>query len=85
MTKKFIVLDVEGMSNKRPYNIGYIVADRYGSIYKKRSVAILSAIIENLNNCEQAKEMTHKNKLRERAKKMRLARLQKINSTFTGE
>ena len=30
-------------------------------------------------------QMTHKNKLRERAKKMRLARLQKINSTFTGE
>lgn len=30
-------------------------------------------------------EMTHKNKLRERAKKMRLARLQKINSVFTGE
>ena len=61
MTKKFIVLDVEGMSNKRPYNIGYIVADRYGNIYKKRSIAILSAIIENLNDCEQAKEMTHKN------------------------
>ena len=61
MTKKFIVLDVEGMSNKRPYNIGQIVADRYGNVYRKRSIAILSAIIENLNNCEQAKEMTHKN------------------------
>ena len=36
MTKeKFIVLDCEGMSGKMPYNIGFIVADRYGKIYKK--------------------------------------------------
>lgn len=60
-SKKFIVLDVEGMSNKRPYNIGYIVADRNGNVFKKRSFAILSTIIENLKDCEQAKEMTNKN------------------------
>ena len=32
--EKFIVLDTEGMSGKIPYNIGFIVADRYGKIYK---------------------------------------------------
>ena len=32
--EKFIVLDVEGMQGKRPYNVGYIMADRYGKIYK---------------------------------------------------
>lgn len=62
--EKFIVLDVEGMSNARPYNIGYIVADRYGKIYKRRSFAFTACIWENIQSClrsGQAVEMTHKN------------------------
>ncbi len=47
-TEKFIILDVEGMSNKRPYNIGYIVADRNDRIYEKRSIAFCECIFENL-------------------------------------
>ena len=35
--ERFIVLDVEGQQTCRPYNVGYIIADRYGKIYKKRS------------------------------------------------
>lgn len=59
--KKFIVLDIEGMSNCRPYNVGYIVGDKKGNIYTENSVALPSCIFENLNNCYHAKEMTHKN------------------------
>jgi len=59
--KKIIILDVEGMSTCKPYNIGYIIADKKGNIYKKRNFAILSCIFENLKNCLTAKEMTHKN------------------------
>lgn len=62
--EKFIVLDVEGMQNKRPYNVGYIVADRNGKIYKRRSFAFLFTIWENI--CEalrvnQAVDMAKKN------------------------
>lgn len=46
--EKFIVLDVEGATGKPPYNIGYIVADRYGKIYKKRSFAFPEYIWENI-------------------------------------
>ena len=59
--KPFIVLDVEGMSTVRPYNIGYIVTDKYGNTYLERSFAILPCIWENLKNCLQAEEMTKKN------------------------
>lgn len=48
--EKFIVLDVEGASNKRPYNIGFIVADRYGRIYKRYSFAFPENIWENIVN-----------------------------------
>ena len=37
--ERFIVLDVEGQQTCRPYNVGYIIADRYGKIYKKRSIS----------------------------------------------
>ena len=58
----FIVLDVEGASNCRPYNIGYIIGDKYGNIYEKRSIAILPCIWENLQNSNAfTKHMTHKN------------------------
>lgn len=62
--ERFIVLDVEGQQTCRPYNVGYIIADRYGKIYKKRSIALPQYFFENINNsirtgiCE---EMHHKN------------------------
>lgn len=62
--KRFIVLDVEGMSTCRPYNIGYIVADRYGKIYKKRSIALPACFWENISDClktGQAIDMTKQN------------------------
>ena len=60
--KPFMVLDVEGASNCRPYNIGYIIGDKYGNIYEKRSIAILPCIWENLQNSNAfTKHMTHKN------------------------
>ena len=61
MGKPFIVLDVEGMSTCRPYNTGYLVCAKYGNIFLERSFAILPCVWENLQNCLQAKEMTHKN------------------------
>lgn len=61
MSKKFIVLDVEGMSNCRPYNIGYMIVDKDGNIYKQVSLALLENIWENLQNCKMALEMTHTN------------------------
>lgn len=63
-TEKFIVLDVEGMSGKRPYNVGYIIADRTGKIYKKHSFAFPCCIWENIVESlriDQAVEMTHRN------------------------
>lgn len=59
--EKFIVLDVEGMSGKIPYNVGFIVADRYGKIYKKYSFALPENIMINIVQCaktQQAIEMT---------------------------
>ena len=63
-TEKFIVLDVEGMQKCRPYNIGYIIADRNGKIYKRHSFALPVAFWENITNClqiGQAVEMRHNN------------------------
>lgn len=62
--KKFIVLDVEGYSTVRPYNVGYIVADKYGSIYCKRSFALPEAVWENIQammHVKSAEEMTRAN------------------------
>lgn len=62
--EKIIVLDVEGYSTTRPYNVGYIVCDLYGNIYRKRSFALLPCIWENIRamvNCRQAETMTKKN------------------------
>ena len=64
MKEKFIVLDVEGYSTCRPYNVGYIVADGEGKIYKKRSFAFLECIWENIKcmvRTKQAEEMTKAN------------------------
>lgn len=62
--EKFLVLDVEGYSTARPYNIGYIVADKYGTIYVKRSIALPSCFWENIESMlrtKQAEEMTKRN------------------------
>lgn len=62
--EKIIVLDVEGYSTVRPYNVGYIVADMYGTIYKKRSFALPACIWENIVSMvssKQAVEMTKGN------------------------
>ena len=56
-----IVLDVEGMSSAKPYNIGYIIGDRKGNIVQQRSYALPNNFWENLQNCLPAREMTHKN------------------------
>lgn len=66
MSKKIIVLDVEGMSGKRPYDVGYIVADFKGNILEERSFACLPCVWENLSNSmktalKNVKEMTHRN------------------------
>ena len=52
--EKFIVLDVEGMSTCRPYNIGYVVADRNGKIYKKHSFAFPECVWENVKNAVES-------------------------------
>lgn len=63
---KILVLDVEGMSGKRPYDIGFIVADKKGAIYEEYSLACMPCVWENLSvtfvtSQEKAKKMTHKN------------------------
>lgn len=64
--QKIIVLDVEGMSGKRPYDVGFIVTDKNGTIYETFSLACLPCVWENLSvtfvtSQEKAKVMTHKN------------------------
>lgn len=62
--EKFIVLDVEGMSGIAPYNVGYIVADRNGKIYKKRSAVFPSLFKLNAVRCTETNtciDMTNKN------------------------
>lgn len=62
--KRFIVLDVEGCANARPYNVGYIIADKHGKIYKKHSFAFPECYWENIQKCifnDDVKKMTHKN------------------------
>ena len=61
---KFIVLDVEGFNSMIPYNIGYIIADKHGNIYKKRSFVFIGQLLDSLDKSEeinQAIEMTNKN------------------------
>lgn len=53
LKEKFIVLDVEGGSTVRPYNIGYIIADKHGKIYRKRSYALLECLWENISSALQ--------------------------------
>ena len=54
MSKKTIcILDVEGGLNAKPYNIGYIIADCYGTIYAERSFALMDCIWENLEKSKR--------------------------------
>lgn len=64
--KLICVLDVEGMSGKRPYNVGYLIADLHGNKVLEKSFAIMPYIMENLSSAmktaqQTAREMTHKN------------------------
>lgn len=64
--KKVLVLDVEGMSGKRPYDVGFVVADKKGNVYETFSLACLPCVWENLSTTfvtsqEKAKIMTHRN------------------------
>lgn len=68
--KKFIVLDVEGYSTCRPYNVGFIVGDKGGAIYEERSYAVLPAVWDNIcykvekanvAGLKEAHEMAHRN------------------------
>lgn len=66
MSKKIMVLDVEGNSGLRPYDIGFIIADKKGEIFDRVSMAVLPAIWENINaavkrNIENVRTMTHRN------------------------
>ncbi len=66
MTKKIIILDVEGMSGGRPYDVGYIVADWHGEIYAERSFACMPCIWENLQGAiksaeQSVRDMTKRN------------------------
>lgn len=84
-TEKFIVLDVEGYSTARPYNVGYIIADKYGTIYLKRSFALPACIWENIvsmMSSRQAEEMTKANveEILQDVEKPRVSRKYKISS-----
>lgn len=62
--EKFLVLDVEGLSDEKPYDIGFIIADRGGKIYKKFSFALVENLAHNYNkSCQMdiARDMTVRN------------------------
>ena len=66
MASKILVLDVEGMSGKRPYDVGFLVADKKGEVFETFSGAVLPCVWENLSvtfvtSQEKAKVMTHRN------------------------
>ena len=56
--EKFIVFDVEGFAGCCPYNIGYIIADRYGKIYKRHSFALPENIEVNISASAKTDEKT---------------------------
>lgn len=61
-TNHFVmILDVEGMRDEKPYNVGYLIGDRKGNIVLERSWALPNAIWSNLKNCLRAERMTKKN------------------------
>lgn len=46
-TKKFIVIDFEGKSTVRPYNLGIVVGDKYGNIVKTYQLSFSEVFREN--------------------------------------
>jgi hypothetical protein len=48
-TKKYMVIDYEGASNKRPYNVGIVIGDK-NRIYYKTSLIIPEFLEENLTS-----------------------------------
>ena len=48
MKKRIMVIDTEGKLNKKPYNIGYIIGDKYDNIIKHSNILIPSVIIDNI-------------------------------------
>ena len=46
--KKFIVLDFEGKSTERPYNVGIVVGDKHGNIYREYSISFPETFQENI-------------------------------------
>lgn len=70
MSKKFIVLDVEGYSACRPYDVGFQVVDKSGKVYERYSVAVMPAVFDNMcyksdllhvESLKTAHEMAHRN------------------------
>lgn len=70
MSKKFMVLDVEGYSACRPYDVGFKVVDKDGKTYEEHSTAIMPAVfdnmcykanLQNVKALETAHEMAHRN------------------------
>ena len=66
MSKKFIVIDVEGLAGQKPYDVGYIVADKYEKIYRSRSFCLFPNLLQNSqavnrNSDENCKIMTARN------------------------
>ena len=61
--KKFIVIDFEGKSPVRPYNVGIVVGDKHGNIYRTHQLTFSETFEENLTTYsgEEADLMTHKN------------------------
>lgn len=61
--KKFIVLDFEGKSTKRPYNVGIIVGDKHGNIYREYSIVFPETFQENIttNNGTVSNRMSKNN------------------------
>ncbi len=45
-----MIIDIEGKSTNLPYDIGYIICDKYGKIYKKESFCILSNLLTYRRN-----------------------------------
>lgn len=92
MAKNIIVLDVEGMSGKRPYDVGYIVADFKGNVYEERSFACMPCIWENLATSmktalETVKEMTHRNirEILESPQKYNWSTIEQIRESFIAD
>ena len=46
--KKIIVLDFEGKSTERPYNVGIVVGDKHGNIYREYSISFPETFQENI-------------------------------------